>query len=239
MANRARLIQNICGGISKSNIAKIGVINLTDLFRYNQHFVAMMNVINAARLNPPDEGHRHHIIPKCWFKLHNLPVDNSKDNLVLLSYEDHVKVHKLAMLCAATPEMKSKMAFAVKRLLKGNFSGMHHTDTTKQIIKAKRAMQVITDEHKQHISEGNKGKSKPPRTKAHREALSKSLKGHKWDKSVIEQRGISNRHPKKPTRNYKLAWGKISEEFKKYTANGGTLKWQKWLPLRKGGKDGK
>lgn len=36
------------------------------VFEYNQHFVAMMNIINAARLNTPKEGHKHHIIPKCW-----------------------------------------------------------------------------------------------------------------------------------------------------------------------------
>ena len=67
---------------------------ITQVFEYNQHFVAMMNIINAARLNPPSKGHKHHIIPRCWFKMNNLPVDNSKDNLVLLSYEDHVKAHK-------------------------------------------------------------------------------------------------------------------------------------------------
>ena len=55
-------------------------MDLSNVFEYNQHFVAMMNVINTARLNAPESGHKHHIVPKCWFKLHNLPVDNSKDN---------------------------------------------------------------------------------------------------------------------------------------------------------------
>lgn len=105
---------------------------LQQVFVYNQHFVAMMNIINSSRLNPPESGHKHHIIPKCWFRMNNLPIDNSKDNFVLLSYEDHVKVHKLSMLCAATPELKSKMGFAVKCLLKGNFSGMHHTIETRR-----------------------------------------------------------------------------------------------------------
>lgn len=40
--------------------------NILEVFEYNQHFVAMMNVINSARLNPPNKGHKHHIIPKCW-----------------------------------------------------------------------------------------------------------------------------------------------------------------------------
>jgi len=105
---------------------------MIDVFEYNQHFVAMMNIINAARLNPPAKGHKHHIIPKCWFKMKGIPIDNSDANLVLLTEEDHIKVHKLAMLCSSDSIMRSKQAFAVKRLLKGNFSGMHHTEESKR-----------------------------------------------------------------------------------------------------------
>lgn len=96
--------------------------SLLDVFTYNQHFVAMMNIINAAKLNPPDKGQNHHIIPKCWYKLNDLSVDNSKDNLVLLSYEDHVKVHRLALLCVTAPLMRRNMALAVHRLTKGECS---------------------------------------------------------------------------------------------------------------------
>lgn len=59
-------------------------MNILDVFTYNQYFVAMMNIINAARLNPPESGHKHHIIPRCWFKMMKLQVDNSKTNLVML-----------------------------------------------------------------------------------------------------------------------------------------------------------
>lgn len=97
---------------------------ITQVFEYNQHFVAMMNIINAARLNPPTKGHKHHIIPRCWYKKNNLPVDNSKDNLVLLSEEDHIKVHRLSILCAANSQLKYRMALAVHRLLKGKKDGM-------------------------------------------------------------------------------------------------------------------
>lgn len=120
---------------------------ITQVFEYNQHFVAMMNIINAAKLNPPKEGHRHHIIPRCWFKMNNLPVDNSKDNLVLLSYEDHVKVHKLAYLCALTRVFKGKLSYAYHRLTKGEVLdndlwkgknnpryGKHLSDETKKKI---------------------------------------------------------------------------------------------------------
>ena len=114
---------------------------INEIFTYNQHFVAMMNIINAARLNPPKEGHKHHIIPKCWFKMNNLPIDNSVDNLVLLTYEDHCKIHKLMYLCIKGNTMKSKMAFAAHILNKcGTFPGLY-----------------LTEEHRQKLSEAHKG----------------------------------------------------------------------------------
>lgn len=144
---------------------------ITDVFEYNQHFVAMMNIINLARLNPPTKGHIHHIIPKCWFKLHNLPIDNSNDNLVLLTEEDHQKVHRLCVLCVKDEPMKSKMGFAVHRL-HGSMRGLQHTEDTKKKMsntrKGKRPKN-LDDLHKsqigrkrseltkQRISEGRKG----------------------------------------------------------------------------------
>lgn len=70
-------------------------------FEYNQHFVAMMNIINLARIeNKEGKFERHHIIPRCFFKAMNIDVDNSNSNLVNLTREQHAKVHKLAMMCA-------------------------------------------------------------------------------------------------------------------------------------------
>ena len=99
------------------------------IFEYNQHFVAMMNIINKAKLFPPKEGHKHHIIPKCWFKKNNLEIDNSETNLVLLTEEEHCKVHKLAALCIIGTDMKKAMGFAVHRL-HGSFRGMKHSKET-------------------------------------------------------------------------------------------------------------
>lgn len=89
---------------------------ILDCFEYNQHFVAMLNIINSSKLNPPKEGHKHHIIPKSWFKMNGLEVDNSEENLVLLSKENHAKVHKLAMFCVKNNTMKAKMYFASSML---------------------------------------------------------------------------------------------------------------------------
>lgn len=124
------------------------------VFEYNQHFIAMMNIINKAKLNTPKEGHKHHIIPRCWFKMNNLPVDNSKDNLVLLSYEDHVNVHKLAYMCALTSKFKGKMAYAYLILSSGEivangaFTGEQNS----------RYGKPMSEEHRRKIAEARKGK---------------------------------------------------------------------------------
>ena len=189
-------------------------MQITEVFTYNQHFVAMMNIINASRLNPPKCGHKHHIIPKCWFKLHNLPIDNSDDNLVLLSYEDHIKVHKLAILCAATPEMKSKMGFAVHRLLKGHFSGLHHTEETKKKLsncrKGKHSATgwKHTEEAKKKISEQKKGHlgfwNGKKMTEEHRTKLSDSHKG--IIRSEETKKKMSNSHKGKPSNTKGKSW---------------------------------
>lgn len=44
------------------------MIDILEVFEYNQHFVAMMNIINSARLCNNKVGHKHHIIPRSWFK---------------------------------------------------------------------------------------------------------------------------------------------------------------------------
>lgn len=46
---------------------------------------------------------KHHIVPKSWYKLHNLPVDNSLRNLVNLPYREHVLAHYYLCLCTEDP----------------------------------------------------------------------------------------------------------------------------------------
>lgn len=168
--------------------------DLLEVFEYNQHFVAMMNIINLAKLNPPKEGHKHHIIPRCWFNKNNLLVDDSKDNLVLLTPEDHLKVHKLTTLCIIGSDMRSAMGFAT-HVLHGSFSGMHHTkDTRRKISKAMKGINKgkttwikgknHSTETKRKMAESHKGKTGYNKgknlSKVTKERMSEAKKGRHW-----------------------------------------------------------
>lgn len=213
---------------------------ITQVFEYNQHFVAMMNIINAAKLNPPKEGHKHHIIPRCWFKMNNLSVDNSKDNLVLLSYEDHVKVHKLAYLCALEDKFKGKMAYAYHRLTQGDivsngafagvynsFYGKHHTEDTKKKMK---------DNHSD-VSGNNNPFYGKHHTEATRNNMSESHKGKTpWNKGkkltkAQKSNYIANNCWKKSST--RLSFEKVKKAYRQHKADNGTLTWNEFQKMYK------
>ena len=161
---------------------------ILDVFEYNQHFVAMMNIINSSRLNPPKEGHKHHIIPKCWFRMNNLPIDNSKDNLVLLSYEGHVKVHKLAYMCAKGSIFKGKMAYAYHRLTKGQIVandcfkgekcanyGKHHSEESRRKMSEAKKGKTHSEEWSRKMSEAHGGEKNPFYGKHHSEETRRKM----------------------------------------------------------------
>ena len=54
---------------------------------------------------------KHHIIPRAYYKYFNLKIDNSKENLVLLNYADHVLAHYYLTFCIIEP-LKGKAATA-------------------------------------------------------------------------------------------------------------------------------
>lgn len=150
-------------------------MNILDAFEYNQHFVAMMNVINVARLNPPESGDKHHIIPKCWFRMNNLPIDNSKENLVLLSKEQHGKVHKLMSLCAKDEQLKKNMVLVAHLMgLPATSLKYTPTDETRKKMSEAQKGRTFSDESRRKMSEAAKNKVLSAET---RRKISESNKG--------------------------------------------------------------
>lgn len=60
---------------------------------------------------------RHHIIPKCYFKLINKPCDNSKTNLVNLLYLDHARAHFYLSQCLSNKTLAGQNALVLKYIL--------------------------------------------------------------------------------------------------------------------------
>lgn len=54
----------------------------------------------------------HHIVPKSYFILVNVPIDNSEENLVHLTYENHIIAHYYLCLFTSDGTLKSKMVYA-------------------------------------------------------------------------------------------------------------------------------
>lgn len=122
---------------------------ILECFEYNQHFVAMMNIINHAKLfNKEGKFEKHHIIPKCFYKKKGLEIDNSSSNLVNLTLEEHKKVHQLAYLCAKEI-VKSSLDYAQRMMNKRTLSGIKHSEETKEkISKAKKGKKGRPHPHK-------------------------------------------------------------------------------------------
>ena len=106
--------------------------------------------------------------------MNNIPIDNSKYNLVLLSYEDHIKVHKLAFLCAKGSTFKGKMAYAYHRLTKGQIVtndcfkgelspryGKHHTAESRRKMSESHKGHAVSDETRRKLAISHKDKPHP------------------------------------------------------------------------------
>lgn len=51
----------------------------------------------------PRLTNKHHIIPRCWFKLKHIPINNELSNLVNLPYREHILAHYYLCLCTVDP----------------------------------------------------------------------------------------------------------------------------------------
>ena len=74
----------------------------TGLFIDNDKLAKYITLIENNKSSIEDNGQykeKHHIIPKSYFKLIAEPIDNSVDNIVKLTYFDHVLAHYYLSLC--------------------------------------------------------------------------------------------------------------------------------------------
>lgn len=164
---------------------------LFDMFIPNLHFYMMLNIINVARLNPPVTGDHHHIIPRCYFKRNGLAIDNSDRNVVLLTRDDHRKVHILASKCAQKPYIASmNRARAWMSGERPDMKGSNNPFYGKRIAPEHRERMVESLRRK---GAWNKGLHGLEYTKHYKDGV-KGPKGrrHAWNKGCMGRRWFTN-----------------------------------------------
>lgn len=130
----------------------------------------------------------HHILPRCYFKLLNLPVDHSKANLVNLSYKDHLLAHYYLYSCATGKfkllnsisfrYIETKYQLPIEKILENlDIYQQLCSDAKEQVSKATLGRpNPHTEEWNKKISNANRGKKLSDETK---QKLSKINKGKK------------------------------------------------------------
>ena len=73
---------------------------------------------------------KHHIIPRSWFKLMNKDVDNSKSNLITLTYREHVLAHYYLCLCT-----RDNLRYANELALVGLLNRKCLSESDRQLVK--------------------------------------------------------------------------------------------------------
>lgn len=119
----------------------------------------MMTIILESKVNPPEKGQVHHIVPRCWYKHYNMEVDNSISNTVLLTLDNHKKVHSLAYKCSKEPWLKQRLAYACHRFGEKT-PDWHPTEETKKKLAESHKRENLSAETIQKFRE-NAIKNKP------------------------------------------------------------------------------
>lgn len=86
---------------------------IKDAFDDNIYFQKMLKVFTLEQVG---DLYYHHIVPKCFFKKEKLECDNSENNLIALSYKNHLLVHLYGYLCAKDI-IKEEMLNAIQLML--------------------------------------------------------------------------------------------------------------------------
>lgn len=173
-------------------------------------------VLNSRQESDSDYFEKHHIVPKFYFKLNNLPVDSSEDNIINLSGKNHFLIHYYYYK-ASKLEYKSRLAFACicmhrQMLLEANekkakeFASFYE-EVKKQASEAKKGI-PRSEETKKKLSLALKGKTSPNKgkifstewkqklSKAHKNLEPTEAMRNGWRMSAEKRRGKQKNYQK-------------------------------------------
>jgi len=194
----------------KEQLLKSGLVVLN---KYLDLYLELI-YINKSNIKKPDYQ-KHHIIPKSYYKIQNLKVDNSSKNCVYLSKLNHIKAHYYLCLCSKGT-FKAANAYATICLT--------NTSTFNEAVNLLNdlpKLNKLIKERNSNLSNLLKGKKY---SQEHNKHLSESLQrngSHKGNKN-----SMWGKHRTSPT--YQRSWynnGKIQKmispsEVETYVSNG-------------------
>lgn len=96
-----------------------------DGFIDNDYLIKYVDLINnnSDTVKVKGETHKHHIIPRCWYRLNNVEIDNTDNNLVNLPIKYHILAHYYLQL-AAKGDLRIHLYHAYNMLLTVNNTDM-------------------------------------------------------------------------------------------------------------------
>lgn len=80
----------------------ISLLTESGMFIYNEYFYKYVNLVETRLSNVYERGktNKHHIIPRIYFKHYKLVCDDSMDNVVVLTYKEHIIAHYYLVKCS-------------------------------------------------------------------------------------------------------------------------------------------
>lgn len=159
----------------------------------NEYLDKYCNLIESNKETQCIQGqtHRHHIIPKSYYKINNLDIDNSKDNLINLLFKDHVLAHYYLALCSNNLDFKYANELAFSYLT--NNDKYPIKDNEKDILMSLSYYQKLYEEGCKIRGRKNTGKK---RTEEIRQKMSEWQKGK--PKSEEAKRNMSEAQKNRP-----------------------------------------
>ena len=172
----------------KNRLIELGCLIDND---YLDLYVSLI-IENQNNIKIAHKTNAHHIIPRAYFKLKNLPVDDSENNLCELLYIDHIRAHYYLLKCTCG-EFKSRCYLAfqfiygkyfsqdIEKLTEFDWEYIQKCHEEQRLLDSLSKKGVPKSESvKQKIGEANRGKKRSIET---RTKISNSLKGKEpWNK---------------------------------------------------------
>lgn len=136
--------------------------------------------------------HKHHIIPKSYYKLKNLPVDNSSENIVYLLAAEHVLAHYYIAHCAINEDFRYRNILAFTFMTSKKYFNMEE----QQLLESLPHFQKMYEEMCKQRGDNNRGRKQSEEVKARLKEinLKREYKQEWVEANRVAQKKLDRKH---------------------------------------------